>query len=172
MKTGIYKTCRLVIAKYINSGRSVINIDDCLNEVLAVADFSEMTEDEKDEMISRFALTNVLNSHNFYSVVRRKGFFANIDDCKKAYLKAIINNAKNDVVRYEALLDKLNKRLDVAEIDGQMEFDFDSNEIIEQVTADDLLRMLREEASSGELVDDMEEEKKRSDSSSTGENQA
>ena len=146
MKTGIYKTCRLVIAKYINSGRSVINIDDCLNEVLAVADFSEMTEDEKDEMISRFALTNVLNSHNFYSVVRRKGFFANIDDCKKAYLEAIINNAKDDVKRYETLLEKLNKRLDVAEIPGQLEIDFDTCEVVEQLTQEQLLQMLKEEA--------------------------
>lgn len=146
MKTGIYKTCRLVVARYINSGKNVINIDDCLQEVLAKADFSEMTEDEKDEMISKFALTNVLNSNNFYSVVRRKGFFANIDDCKKAYLEAIINNAKDDVKRYETLLEKLNKRLDVAEIPGQLEIDFDTYEVVEQLTQEQLLQMLKEEA--------------------------
>lgn len=149
MKTGIYKTCRLVVARHINSGKNVINIDDCLQEVLAKADFSEMTEDEKDEMISRFALTNVLNSHNFYSVVRRKGFFANIDDCKKAYLEAIINNAKDYVKRFETLLEKLNKRIEVAEIDGQMEIDFDTNEFVEQLTQEQLLKMLKEEAGGG-----------------------
>lgn len=148
MSNGLYKTCSLIIANHLKSGKSVIDINKCLREAMAVADFSGMDERELQETVLKLMLTSALNGNNFYSVVRRKGYYANIDNCKRAYLKSIINNAHNDVERFEKLLDKLNKRLDVAEIDGQMEFDFDSNEIIEQLTQEQLLQMLEEEASS------------------------
>lgn len=65
---------------------------------------------------------------------------------KKAYLKQLIKNAKNDMARLEKLVEKLNKQVDIAEIDGQMAFDADTMEIFEEMTEEELVEMLREEA--------------------------
>ena len=146
MRNGLYKTCNMIIARHLKSGKNVIDINKCLKEAMAVADFSGMDEEELQATVLKLMLTSALNSSNFYSVIRRKGYYANVDNCNKAYLKAIINNAQTDVKRFETLLEKLNKRIEVAEIDGQMEFDFDTNEIIEQLTQEQLLQMLEEEA--------------------------
>ncbi len=153
MTSGIYKTCRQIIANHIDSGKKVIDRDELIREALILADFSEMEESEQHEMILGFALTTMLNSLGYYSVVRRKGYYANANECKRAYLKAIVNNAsvdaKTDAARYETLLGILNKRFPAtAEIPGQMEMDFESNEIVEQMTEEDLLQMLMDEASS------------------------
>lgn len=146
MKSGIYKTCRLIASRYINKGATVINMDDCMKEAMIMADFSDMTEEEMQETILRLTLTSILNANKYYSVVRRKGLFANSENCKKAYLKQLIKNAKNDVKRLEKLLKKLNRRIEVAEIDGQMAFDTDTMEIIEEMTEEELVEMLRQEA--------------------------
>ena len=146
MKSGIYKTCRLVISKYINKGATVVDVEKCMAEARATVDFSDMTIEEMQETILRLTLTTILNANKFYSVVRRKGLFANSENCKKAYLKQLINNAKSDVKRIETLIEKLNKQVDIAEIDGQMAFDADTMEIFEEMTEEELVEMLREEA--------------------------
>lgn len=146
MKSSIYKTCRLIISKYINKGATVVDVEKCMAEARATVDFSDMTIEEMQETILRLTLTTILNANKFYSVVRRKGLFANSENCKKAYLKQLIENAKSDVKRIETLIEKLNKQVNIAEIDGQMAFDADTMEIFEEMTKEELVQMLREEA--------------------------
>lgn len=146
MKNNIYKTCNLIASRKVKSGATVININDLMREAMALADFSGMTEEEMQRTILRLTLTSILNAHRYYSVVRRKGLFANSENCKKAYLKQLIENAKHDVRRLEKLLKRLNDNLDIAEIDGQMAFDADTMEIFEEMTEEELVEMLREEA--------------------------
>lgn len=146
MKSSIYKTCKLIVSRYINSGATVVDVEKCMAEARATVDFSGMTEEEMQRTILRLTLTSILNAHRYYSVVRRKGLFANSENCKKAYLKQLIKNAKNDMARLEKLVEKLNKQVDIAEIDGQMAFDADTMEIFEEMTEEELVEMLREEA--------------------------
>lgn len=146
MKSSIYKTCKLIVSRYINSGATVVDVEKCMAEARATVDFSDMTIEEMQETILRLVLTTILNANKFYSVVRRKGLFANSENCKKAYLKQLIKNAKNDMARLEKLVEKLNKQVDIAEIDGQMAFDADTMEIFEEMTEEELVEMLREEA--------------------------
>ena len=146
MKSSIYKTCKLIVSRYINSGATVVDVEKCMAEARTTVDFSDMTIKEMQETILRLVLTTILNANKFYSVVRRKGLFANSENCKKAYLKQLIENAKHDVNRLEKLLKRLNDNLDIAEIDGQMAFDADTMEIFEEMTEEELVEMLREEA--------------------------
>lgn len=145
MRNGIYRTCRLIASRYINKGATVVDMNACMSEAMALADFSDMTEEEMHEMILRLTLTSIFNANKYYSVVRRKGLFANVKNCKKAYLKRLVENAKNDVNRIETLIAKLNEQIEIAEIDGQMAFT-DTMEIIEEMTEEELVEMLREEA--------------------------
>lgn len=146
MKKDVYRKCRAIIAKRISLNAKVISMDKCMNEAMTTIDFTEMEEDEWKRIALKSMLTSACNSNNYYSVKRRKGFFANIDVCRKAYIRAIIDNADKDINRIKKLLDKLSKRLDTAEIDGQMEFDFDTGEISEQITEEQILEMLEAEA--------------------------
>lgn len=147
MSDSIYKTCKSIVAGYAEKKAVVLDIDNCLERARAVVDFSDMTEEEKEDIILKSTMTIALNNYNYYSAVRRHGYYVSIDNChNKAYLEAIKRNAEGDVKKYETLVGKLDNRIEFAEINGQMEFDISTGEISEQLTQERFIAMLAEEA--------------------------
>lgn len=164
MTSDVYKTCRAIVANCIDNGNSVIDINELIHKALILADFSTMEDSEKNAIIARSYITITLNQAGYRAPFRREGFFVNVEEGKKEYVEAVVNNAKVDAKTYtriyESLLEVLNKRFRTAEIDGQMEFDFDSGEYVEQITKEDILEMLRAEATRT-LSEQIEEEQKQ-----------
>ena len=146
MKTGIYTDCGVAVSEAINKKVKVISLDNLARRVIQKADFSNVTEDELRESYVRHALATTLSDRGYYSVVRGKGYYVNLDNCRREYKKAIADNVASDAEKAERLLKIINSGLETAEIDGQMVLNPETMEIESEITQSELLEMLQEES--------------------------
>ena len=146
MKNGIYSKCNLVVSEAINKGATVISLDRLADAVLDTADFSNVTEKELREAYVRDALSSALGAKEWRSVVKRMGYYVDVNNCRREYKKAIADNVSGDIERDRRLLEIINSGLKTAEIDGQMAFNPETMQYEEEMTRSELLEMLEAES--------------------------
>ena len=146
MKNGIYSECNLVVSNAIKGNARVISLDRLAGIVMQTADFRKVSEEELREAYVRQALSTTLSDKKWCSVVRGKGFYVDIEKCRKEYKKVIADNISGDIERDMKLLEIINKGLETAEIDGQMAFNPETMQYEEEMTRSELLEMLEAES--------------------------
>ena len=95
----------------------------------------------------RAAAEVALYQKGYKSVVKGEGIFVNVENCEKPeYLKRLFNNAKLSESQKVNAVNIIKKRIKETNIEGQLTIDFSNGEIVENVSEEQLLDMLKDDA--------------------------
>lgn len=147
---GLYTAIGSIINKHEDENRLAIDVADIIEEVKKEVDVYSAPLDWYIKFALRAAAEVGLYQKGYKSVVKGEGLFVNVDHCSKPeYLSKLFNNAKLSEKQKEQALLRIQKSIKVHNIEGQLSFD-DDGTIIEDVTTQQVIEMLREDAKGNE----------------------
>lgn len=149
---GLYTAISSIIKEKESENKLVISTDDVV-EILKDEDYlATASRADLEEYLLRFAVAIGLNDNGYRSVVKGEGLYINLENCtKREYLDRLHNNAVEAEHQREQIVKIITKQRELAEIAGQTEWDEETGTIIEQVSIEKLLEMLRKEAENEDL---------------------
>lgn len=148
-KTNIRTCAKEIIDIMVSNHKAVIRSDELIRRIKSHVDLSDISEDEKDGAIIKQVLYPLLNELNWASVVRRAGYYINMEMCtNRHYFEQVVQNSGLDVQAKQKALEKRSLFMDAYcdTIPGQLTFNFDTGEIEEEKTVTEILEMLARDA--------------------------
>ena len=143
----LYGAINALIRIKESENRVAIDVNDLKNAVKEEVDVYSATLDWYVDKVLSQAIEIVLNQNGYRSVVRGNGIFVNPDNCSKPeYISRLFNNAKLSELEKQQIVNMMKQSIKTAGIQGQLRFDFETGMILEDITEEDLVRMLLEDA--------------------------
>lgn len=137
---GIYKECSMEVRIAVANGKKVVNLNTLAKNVLDRADFRNVSEEDLRETYVKHALASTLSRMGWYSVIRGEGYYTELNsNCDRHFVRAIVNNFAEDIDKRNQLIEKASS---IAEIDGQMCFNWGEMGYEEEPTLEELLNLL------------------------------
>ena len=144
---GLYSAINAIIKGKEAENRLAVSAPEIMELVKKEVDVYSASLDWYIAQVLRSAVETVLNQLGYRSVVHGEGLFVNLDNCeKKIYLARMFNNAAMSKAEKEKVLNFIQKKIHDVGIDGQLCFDFEKGTIIEDITEEQIIAMLREDA--------------------------
>lgn len=148
-KADIRTYTKEIIETMIRNNKAVIRSDELIDRVLLHVNLTDVPEEEKDRALISQQVYPLMAEQNWVSVIRRSGYYINMEMCSNPhYFEQIINNSNLDIQAKQKALEKREKfrnaHCDV--IPGQLTFNFDTGTIEEEKTIMEILEMLARDA--------------------------
>ena len=122
------RTCaKEIIDIMVSNDKAVIRSDELIRRIKSHIDLSDIPEDEKDGALIKQVLYPLLNELNWASVVRRAGYYINMEMCSNPhYFEKVVQNSSLDVQAKQKALEKREHFMDAHcdTIPGQLAFNF------------------------------------------------
>lgn len=127
--------------------RLALDVDDIIDQVKTDVNVDDVPIGWLMDFALKAATEVTLYQEGYRSVVKGEGLFVNPDNCEKPeYYGRLFNNAKLAEVQKKKIVDMLVKRIKDANIEGQLRFDLSSGTVVEDMTEQQLIEMLKEDA--------------------------
>lgn len=144
---GLYSALSALIKQREDEERLVISADMLVDEVKDEVDVHSAKLEWYINFALRAAAEVALYQAGYRSVIKGKGYFASAINCDKPeYLARFFNNAKLTEQQKHRVVSYLKRRINEVGLQGQMSIDFDTGEIVEDVSLDALVEMLKADA--------------------------
>ena len=144
---GLYSALSALIRQKEEEERLAISVDDLIAEVKEEVDVYSASLDWYIKFALRAAVEVTLYQLGYRSVIRGNGMFVNIQNCtKREYLARLFNNAKLSERQKEQVVNMIKNKVNSLGLPGQMSMDFDTGMIVEDITEEQLMAMLIEDA--------------------------
>lgn len=145
---GLYTEINAIIHEKEEQKRLAISVDQMVKELMASVniDVHSASMDWYIETALKSAISTVLNQNGYRSVIKGDGLFINPDIClKKEYMARLINNVMLEENQKKQIEDMLMKKAESG-IPGQLCFDPETGSIVEEITLEELVSMLKKDA--------------------------
>lgn len=144
---GLYSALNALINQKEEEHRLAISSAELIERVKEEVDVYSASIDWYVQMVLRQAVEIALWQKGYKSVIRGDGMFVNVQNCTKPqYLYRLFNNAKLTEKQKQQVVNKIKDRINEVGTPGQMSVDFETGMIIEDVTTEQLMAMLIEDA--------------------------
>ena len=151
---GLYSALAALINQREDEGRLAMSTEDLIKNVKEEVDVYSASLDWYIKFALRAAAEIALYQKGYRSVVRGNGLFVNVQNCTKPeYLARLFNNAKLTERQKQQVVNMMKRRINEVGMPGQMSMDFDSGLIIEDVTEEQLISMLMQDATGDDVND-------------------
>ena len=144
---GLYTAITAIIKEKESEFRLAISTNDIVNRLKNEIDIETVPKEVLADYVLRFAAAVGLNDNGYRSVIRGNGLYIKLENCEKSeYLNRLYNNAFLSEKQKEQIVNLIKKQREIAGIAGQTSFDLDTGMIIEDVTEEQLLELLKRDA--------------------------
>ncbi len=144
---GLQTAIKAVINERESENRLAVDVDDIMKATKEEVDISQVPVGWLTDFALRAAAEVALYQKGYKSVVKGEGIFVNVENCEKPeYLKRLFNNAKLSESQKVNAVNIIKKRIKETNIEGQLTIDFSNGEIVENVSEEQLLDMLKDDA--------------------------
>lgn len=148
---GLYSALSALINQREEEGRMAMSADDLIKNVKEEVDVYSASLDWYIKFALRAAVEVVLYQKGYRSVIKGNGMFVNVQNCTKPeYLARLFNNAKLSERQKEQVVNMLKRRINEVGISGQMSMDLYNGTIVEDITEEQLMAMLINDATGGD----------------------
>lgn len=145
--TGLYTALNSLIKSKESEGKICIDKETLVRDVQKEVDVHSASLDWFINMALRAAAEVALYQNGYRSVVKGDGLFVNPEHCnKKDYLIRLFNNAKLTEIQKQKVVEVIKKTVNEKIIPGQLTMDFSTGLLVEDLTVDQILEMLRQDA--------------------------
>ena len=150
---GLYTAIGSIISQHEDENKLAMKVDDIIEEVKGEVDVHSASLDWYIRFALRAAIEVGLYQRGYKSVVKGTGLFVNPNNCNNpAYLARLFNNAKMTEDQKRIAVDMIRKAIKQSGCEGQLRFDFESGTVIEDVTEEQLIAMLEQDATDDEMM--------------------
>lgn len=147
---GLYTAITAIINQREEDNCLAIDTDSVISEVREEIDVYSASLDWYIRNTLRDAVQVSLYQKGYRSVVKGEGIFVNLKNCEKPeYLSRLFNNAKLSEAQKTKVVGIIKKTIKEQGCEGQLTFDLEDGTIIEDVTEQQLIEMLRKDANVG-----------------------
>lgn len=144
---GLYTAISAIINQRESDMRLAADVDDIIKDVKNEVDVYSASLEWYIRFALRAAVEVVLYQKGYRSVVKGEGIFVNLENCKKQeYLARMFNNAKISEAQKAKAVAIITKAIKNSGVEGQLAFDFETGQIVEDFTEEQLLEMLKADA--------------------------
>ena len=144
---GLYTALNALIKQKEEEGRLAVSADDLIEEVKEEVDVYSASLDWYIKFALRAAVQISLWQSGYRSVIKGNGMFVNLQNCTKPeYLSRLFNNAKLSERQKQQVVNMIKRRISELGMPGQMSMDFETGMITEDITEEQLMEMLIEDA--------------------------
>ena len=144
---GLYSNLAALINQREEEGRLAISAEDLIKHIKEEVDVYSASIDWYVKTILRQAVEISLWQKGYRSVIKGNGMFVNVQNCSKPeYLARLFNNAKLTERQKQQIVNMIKRKISEVGMPGQMSMDFATGTIIEDVTEEQLMAMLIEDA--------------------------
>lgn len=146
---GLYTAIGAIINQKEDESRLAVDVNNVIENVKDEVNVYSAQLEWYIQFALRAAVEVVLYQKGYRSVVKGEGVFVNLQNCKKPeYLARMFNNAKLSEAQKQKVVARITKAIQEASIEGQLSFDFsgENGTIVEEVTEQRLIEMLRADA--------------------------
>ena len=144
---GLYTALNALITQRESENRAAISVDDMIEAVKKEVDVYSASLDWYIRFALRAAADSALYQRGYRSVVHGEGLFVNYENCiKPQYLARLFNNAKLSEEQKRRATERIRTAIKNSGVDGQMTIDFETGEIVEDITEEQLILMLLADA--------------------------
>lgn len=144
---GLYSNLAALINQREEEGRLAISAEDLIKHIKEEVDVYSASIDWYVKTILRQAVEISLWQKGYRSVIKGNGMFVNVQNCTKPeYLARLFNNAKLTERQKQQIVNMIKRKISEVGMPGQMSMDFDTGTIIEDITEEQLMAMLIEDA--------------------------
>ena len=144
---GLYTAINAIIREKESQGKGAIHTEQVISEVKKEVDIHSATLDWYVDGAISDAVGSCLWQAGYRAVEKGTGLFVNPDRIKRPeYLSKLFNNAHLSAQQKQQVVDMMAKKIQDSGVSGQMSFDFENNMFIEDITTDQLIQMLMEDA--------------------------
>lgn len=145
---GLYTAIGAIIHQLEDNGCLAIDAKDIVSALKGEVDIYSVPRERFVNFALEAASRCGLYQNGYRSVVRGEGLFVNLNACnKKEYLARLFNNAKLSESAKTQAVNLIMKQIKT-QIPGQLTFDFDTGDCIEEVSEEELIAMLKADAHS------------------------
>lgn len=146
---GLYTAIGAIINQKEDESRLAVDVNNIIDDVKNEVNVYSAQLEWYIQFALRAAVEVVLYQKGYRSVVKGEGVFVNLQNCKKPeYLARMFNNAKLSEAQKQKVVARITKAIQEASIEGQLSFDFsgENGTIVEEITEQRLIEMLRADA--------------------------
>lgn len=144
---GLYTDIKAEINKLRDEGKLVIDVNKIIDTVKKRGDVYGASFRDLLDTVLLLATEVTLFGMGYRSVVRGAKLFVNMEDCDNPdYLAHMLNNECLSEAQKEQAKNMIKKSIKEKGLDGQMQFDFIEGTVVESVSEQELIEMLRKEA--------------------------
>ena len=144
---GLYTAITSIIREKEEKYNLVISTDDMVTRLKDQNYLDSVPREVLEDYLLRFAVAIGLNDNGYRSVVKGEGLYINLENCERAeFLNRLFNNAVEMEQQKEQVVSLILKQRERAGIAGQTSIDPETGMIIEDITEEQLLDLLRKEA--------------------------
>lgn len=144
---GLYTDIKAEINKLRDEGKLVIDVNKVMDTVKKRGDVYGASFRDLLDTALLLATEVTLFNMGYRSVVRGAKLFVSIEDCDNPeYLAHMLNNECLSEAQKEQAKNMIKKSIKEKGLDGQMQFDFIEGTVVESVSEQELIEMLRKEA--------------------------
>lgn len=144
---GLYTAITAIIKEKESEFRLAISTDDIVERLKNEIDIETVPREVLADYVLRFAAAIGLNNNGYRSVLKGNGLYVNLYNCEKAeYLSRLHNNAVLSEKQKQQVVNLIRKQCEITGIAGQTSFDLDTGMIVEDVTEEQLLELLKKDA--------------------------
>ena len=148
-KEDIRRIAKNEIMILVDNNHPVIRADELKRRIKSHVDLSDVPDDEKDDALINQELYPLLAQLNWASVIKRRGYFINMQICKDPfYWRRVLENSQYDKDAIDRIIQKKNLLSPFTSdyMPGQMVLNPETGEILEEKTTEELLEMLARDA--------------------------
>lgn len=144
---GLYSSISAFVKESEDENRMVISVDEVVKRVKNEVDIYSATLDYYIDSTINHAVATILNQAGYRSVVKGNGLYVNLDSCENPdVLARLYNNASFSEQQKKQVVEMIKKRIKEVEVSGQFEMDFETGNIIECISEEQLIAILEADA--------------------------
>lgn len=146
---GLYTAIGAIINQKEDESRLAVDVNNVIENVKNEVNVYSAQLEWYIQFALMAAVEVVLYQKGYRSVVKGEGVFVNLQNCRKPeYLARMFNNAKLSEAQKQKVVARITKAIQEATMEGQLSFDFsgEGGTIVEEVTEQRLIEMLRADA--------------------------
>jgi len=146
---GLYSALNAIIGEFEEEGHAVLDSELLIEKVKDEVDVYSATLDWYIHFALRAAASVALYTNGYKSVVHGEGLFVNLDKISRPeYAAKLFNNSVLSQKQKKVAHDALLKGIKQSGCDNQLTWDFETGLAVEEMSAKQLIELLREDAHS------------------------
>lgn len=143
---GLFSSINAFIRESESEDRIAVSVDEVIKRVKSEVDIHSATLDYYIDSTIKHAVATALSQAGYRSLVIGEGLYVNLDACENPdAIAKLYNNAKLLETQKAQVVEMIRKRAREVGVSGQYEMDFESGTIIESVTEEQLLELLKQD---------------------------